>query len=456
MIDATHSGPATLSLRAAGTCRPRRRLAGPALALSLLGAVVSPTAPAQSTDIELDAIEAVVNDGVVLSSDVRAETRFLAAQAGAEGQPLPEGDALRERVLDRLIDQEVRRQHARRLGVSVDAGSVNRAIEQIAAGNNLSVARFRDTLRAQGLDYDRYRFTIEQELLLQRLVQRDVESRIRVSEREIDDFVDALDNDASQQRRYRVGHILVAVAPSADVAQREAARERAQDILARLRDGATFENIAAAESDGARALDGGDLGYRTLQEFPGFLAAAVTGMEAGDLAGPLESPNGLHVIRLHDVRISDPRQREETLVRHLFFDEGGSAAAGTARQQAEAALARLRAGEAFAAVAVDVSQDPNSRDNGGELPWFADGEMPNELEAIAATLPAGRLSEPFRTRFGWHVLEVLDRRSRRIDDDTVRERAADAIRQRRVEQEAERWMLQLRDESFVDLRGSGS
>ena len=432
---------------------------GIALPLSVAAQSDAPQAagqPAATSDVTLDAIEAVVNEGVVLRSDVRAEARALTAQARAEGQPLPEGEALRERVLDRLIDQEVRRQHARRLGISIDAGSVNRAIEQIAAGNNLSVARFRDTLRAQGLDYERYRYTIEQELLLQRLVQRDVESRIRVSEREIDDFVDALDNDASEQRRYRVGHILVALPDSADVAQRDTALARAEGILARLRDGATFENLAAAESDGARALDGGDLGYRTLQEFPGFLSAALTGLQPGDLAGPLESPNGLHVIKLHDVRASDPRQREETLVRHLFFEQSGRDAGGTARAQAEAALQRLRAGEAFAAVAVDVSQDPNSRDNGGELPWFSDGEMPGELEAMAAALPPGRPSEPFRTRFGWHVLEVIERRSRRIDDATVRERAADAIRQRRVEQEAERWMVQLREESFVDLRGAES
>jgi len=443
--------------RATATPRARVRTPGPFGALTALAGLTLPLlATAQQGDVPLDAIEAVVNEGVVLASEVRAESRFLVSQAATEGQPLPEGDVLRERVLDRLIDQEVRRQHARRLGVSIDAGSVNRAIEQVAAGNNLSVARFRDTLRSQGLDYDRYRYSIEQELLLQRLVQRDVESRIRVSEREIDDFVDALDNDASERRRYRVGHILIAVPPSADVARRDAAVAKAQDLLARLRAGATFENVAAAESDGSRALDGGDLGYRTLQEFPGFMAEALGGMEAGDLAGPLESPNGLHVIRLHDVRDSDPRERDETLVRHLFFEDTGADAAASAAvlARADTALRRLRSGEPFAAVAAQVSEDPNSRDNGGELPWFSDGEMPNELEAMAATLAPGRVSEPFRTRFGYHVLEVLERRSRRLDDDIVRERATDAIRQRRVEQEAERWMLKLRDESFVDIRAA--
>lgn len=410
------------------------------LSLALVAATWLTPSHGADGDVPLDGIEAVVNEGVVLSSDVRAEAQFLAGQAAAEGQPLPSGEQLRERVLDRLIDQEVRAQHARRLGISVDAGSVNRAIERIAAGNNLDVARFRDTLRAQGLDYDRFRRNVEQELLLQRLIERDVESRVRVSEREIDDFVDALDNDAAEQRRYRVRHILVRSAPDA--------RTRAESLLARLREGSDFAALAASESDGARALDGGDLGYRTLQEFPSFLASALNGMEPGDLAGPLESPNGQHLIRLEDVRDSDPRQRTETLVRHLFFEGDGA----QVQARAVAALQRLRAGEPFAAVALDVSEDPNSRENGGELPWFGENEMPRELDAQAAALPLGRPSEPFRTRFGWHVMEVLERRNRAIEDGAVRERAAAAIQQRRVEQEAERWMRQLRDESFVDLR----
>ncbi len=416
---------------------------------SVLAAIVLLSSTATlAQDTVIDAIAAVVNDDVVLASDVAAETRFLLNQAQSEGNTLPSGEALTQRVLDRLIDQEVRKQQARRQGISVDANAVNRSIEQIASNNNIDVPRLRETLRAQGFDYSRFRRNIEQELLLQQLVQRNVAARINVSEQEIDDFVDALDSDVAEQRRYRIGHILVAIATTASASERASAKERADNILAKLTNGREFAAVAAAESDGARALDGGDLGYRTLQEVPEFIATAVRSMSIGDLAGPLESPNGLHIITLSDTRSSDPRQREETLARHIFISGDDQ----QAEQRIRAIRARLSAGESFAAVASDSSDDPNSAPDGGELPWFATGEMPPEMESTAASAAIGQVSAPFRTRFGWHVLEVLDRRSRDIDTADIRSRAEDVIRQRRVEQEAERWMLQLRADSFIDIR----
>jgi len=418
------------------------------LALGLLFASSLTQAQTQAQDTVIDAIAAVVNDNVVLESDVEAETRFLVNQAQSEGNTLPSGPALRERVLDRLIDQEVRIQHARRGGVSVDANAINRAIEQVANNNNIDVPQLRETLRSQGFDYARFRRNIEQELLLQQLVQRDVAARINVSEQEIDDFVDAIDNDVAEQRRYRIGHILIAIATTASAAERASAQQRAETIIQQLSTGSDFAAVAAAESDGARALDGGDLGYRTLQEVPAFIATAVRSMSLGDVAGPLESPNGLHVITLSDTRSSDPRQREETLARHIFISGDDR----EAEQRIQEVRARLRAGESFASVASDTSDDPNSAPDGGELPWFGRGELPAEMEATAAAAAVGRVSEPFRTRFGWHVLEVLDRRNRDIDIADIRAGAEDSIRQRRVEQEVERWMLQLRADSFVDIR----
>ncbi len=418
-----------------------------ALVLGLAGLMASANGAAQD-DIVIDAIAAVVNDQVVLESDVRAETQFLLNQSAIEGTTLPRGDALRSRVLDRLIDQEVRRQHAGQLGIGVNPNSLNRAIERIADSNNLDVSTLRDTLRAQGFDYSRFRRNIEQEILLQELVQRDVAARINVSEQEIDDFVDALDNDVDEQRRYRIGHILIAISQTASASDRAAARARAEAVLEELENGANFASVAAARSDGARALEGGDLGFRRLQELPAFIANATRDMDTGDIAGPLESPNGLHVITLIETSSSDPRTRAETLARHVFI-AGEDAAA---EQRINTVSQRITRGESFAEVAADASEDPNSASDGGELPWFSEGDMPAELENMAATLPIGRVSAPFRTRFGWHVLEVLDRREQEIAAANMRAQAEEAIRQRRVEQEAERWMLQLRGESFIDIR----
>ena len=407
-------------------------------------------APPAPGDLTLDRIAAVVNEAVVLESDVAGEIDFVRRQSALEGQPLPDEPTLRARVRERLVDREVQRQHARRLGVSVDAQAVNRAIEDVARRNNLTVAQLRDTLRAQGLDYERYRANIEHEVLLQRLVQRDLAPGTRASEQEIDDFVDALENDVAERRRYRLSHLLAAVAPGAGEDARAAARARAEEAIRRLDAGEDFAALAAELSDGPRALEGGDLGARSLAELPGFIAGAVPGLDVGEVAGPIESDSGFHVIRLEERSEADPRVRRETLVRHVFVAGDDP----RARRTIDAARDRILAGEPFASVAAALSEDPNSASDGGELPWFGPDEMPPELERVAAEQPVGRLGEPFATRFGWPVLEVRDRRERRVEDARVRVRAAGTIRASKIEREVDAWMRRLRDDSFVEVRGA--
>ncbi len=440
---ASRTGPASLGVPRGS--RRRRALCRLALLLSI---TLAPTVHAQ--DVVLDRIVAVVNEAVVLSSDIDSEMSFLRSQARANQQQLPSDQVLRERVVERLIDLEIQRQRAGELGVSVDASTVNRAIDQIAGNNNMDLPQFRETLRAQGFDFDQFRDNIEQSLITQQLIQRDVESRIRVSQQEIDDYIAALASDAREQQRYRVSHILIAVPPSAPKAQAEAARDKADSILQRLEAGEDFAALAAAESDGSQALEGGDLGYRNLQEVPGFLADALRTMQAGDIDGPLTSPNGLHVIRLEDIEAADASTRDQTLVRHIFLT-GESPNRGTALARIRQ---RLQDGEEFAALAAEFSEDPNSADRGGELPWFTDGEMPQGLEEVARQTTIGELSEPFRTQFGWHLLEVLDRRTSEVDGPAQREQARAALQQRKIEQESERWIRQLRDETYIDMKPS--
>ncbi|MEE9319435.1 MAG: peptidylprolyl isomerase [Granulosicoccus sp.] len=415
----------------------------------LLTMSIAPLSSALATDVVLDDIVAIVNDGVVLSSDVRNETAFIKKQAGSNRQSLPDDAELRDSVLELLVDQEIRRQHARKLGVAVDASSVNRAIERIARSNNMDAIQFRQTLRKEGFNYDHFRRNIEQELLLQRLIQRDVESSIRVSEQEIDDFVDNLKNDSEEQQRYRLQHILIALPSSAPAADVESAKKRAAAVRKRLLVGEDFAAVATATSDGARALQGGDLGWRTLQEFPAFLVNAVRQLEVDAISEPIRSPNGLHIVKLNDKQSGDQSQQTETLARHIFIagnDDG-------IRQRLADIKSRVVAGASFEQLAIDLSEDPNSAPNGGELPWFSADQMPAEMEKMADSLKPDTLSEPFRTQFGWHLIEVLDRRTNAIDDDALRKRADVALRQRKIEQQTERWIRQLRDESFIEHRG---
>ena len=417
------------------------------LLLSLsMGSTLARTAAAE--DVVLDRIRAVVNDGVVLDSDIEAATRFFRQQARSNRQALPPDDVLEDRVLQDLINQEIRRQHAATIGIGIDAGSVNRAIEQIARNNNMDSLQFRETLQGQGFDYELFRDSVEKELLLQRLIEREVQSRIRVSQQEIDDYVDAIRNDVEEQKRYRIQHILIAVPQTAGTDELAAAEAGAREVLARLRSGEDFAQVAAARSDGARALQGGDLGWRTLQEIPDFLSEALRTMSPGELSEPLRSANGFHVIRLADTQAGDQTRLSETLTRHIFI----AGDAGTVEARLQAARNELLSGASWDELAARISEDPNSSGNGGELPWFSPGQMPPAMEEMADTLAVNEISQPFRTQFGWHLLQVLDRRTRDIDEETLRERAAAALRQGKVEQEIERWSQQLRDESFVEIR----
>ncbi len=398
-------------------------------------------------DTVLNSIVAVVNDGVVLSSDVEAETNYLKRQAQSSGQTLPADDIFKNRVLERLIDQEVQRQHASKLGISVDPGSINRAIEQIAGNNNMDISQFRQSMKDQGFSYDRFRNNVEQELLLGRLIQRDVQPRIKVTAQEIDDFIDS--NDDEENQRYLIQHILVAVPPTANANQYNEALDRAQNIVGKLRNGADFSQTAVASSDGARALEGGDLGWRSLQEVPDFLASTLRTMQIGAISDPQRSANGLHIVRLKNKRSGTQTQQAETLVRHIYLNSDSSS---DTESKITAIARRIKAGESFTALAKELSEDPNSASRGGELPWFSAGQMPAEIEEMAASLQKGVVSEPFRTQFGWHVLEVLDRRTSALNEDKLRQQAEQAIRQKKSEQETLRWIRQLRDESFIEMR----
>ncbi len=399
-------------------------------------------------DVVLDRIVAVVNEGVVLESDVTTETAFVVSESRANGVGLPDTAVLRERIVERLIDQTIQRQQAARLGIVADASSVNRALAQIARGNNMNSQQFREALIQQGFDYNHFRRSIEQQLITERLVQREVQARVRVSEQEIDDYLKAAENSANKQARYRLQHILVAVPSSANAAAIEAANKKADAILAQLRAGADFATVAASQSDGSRALQGGDLGWRQRQELPSFIDTALDTMKVDDIRGPLRSPNGLHIIKLAEKQVGDGPAQQETRIRHIFI----AGNEGNVSSRLLSAKDRIQQGEDFSTLAAEISEDPNSANNGGELPWFSRGQLPPALEQAADQLPIGQLSDPFQTQYGWHVVEVLERRVRSRTSSSARSEAENTLRIRKVEQEAERWIRQLRDESFVELR----
>lgn len=406
----------------------------------------------KAQDVVLDEIAVIVNDGIVLSSDITRETQFLKQRAKASNQQLPEDLTNGEQIVERLIDREIQRQRARQAGIEIDAGSINRAIERVAAENNLSTFEFRELLQQQGFDFSYYRSSIAHELLLQRLVRTEVESSITISEKEIDDFLATQKNAEAQVIRYRLQHILVASPAGAPENQREQARQNARQVIRRFNDGESFATLAREVSDGPRAANGGDLGLREADELPDFIASVLPSLKRGDISEPLLSENGYHVVLMRDIEgdgFAEPS--EDLLIRHIFVTSDPNDTSQEARRVLLAARERIIAGEDFSEVAAELSQDPDSKDNGGELPWLSSGQMPQQMEETARELPQGRLSQPFRTQFGWHILEVLDRREGQNGNTRERVAASQVIRQQKFAREVDNWQRRLRDEAYVQV-----
>ena len=414
-------------------------------------------ATASAQDVVLDEIAVIVNDGIVLQSDIAQETRFLRNTARATRETLPEGQQLRERIVQRLIDREIQRQRAANAGIVIDASSVNRAIEQVAAENKLNTFEFREQLQNQGFNFSYYRASVEHELLLQRLIQREVERSITVTENEIDEYIESRKLSEPEVERYRLQHILVAAPVNAPQAQRELARQSAEDAIKRINGGEVFGQVAREISDGPRAANGGDLGLRELDELPTFITAALPGLKRGDVSNPIESENGYHVIMVSAIEgVDDIEPSEDLRIRHIFIAANPADTTQEARRVLASARERIISGEPFSELAQNISEDPDSKDNGGELPWLSSGQMPSQMEVVARELPEGRVSEPFRTQFGWHILEILERRKGSGGNSRVRNEATQVLRQQKYVREIESWQRRLRDEAFVEVRGESA
>lgn len=401
----------------------------------------------------LDRIVAVVNNDVVLHSELDRELQMLEKQARDSGQRLPDPEVLEPRVLERLIQRKVQMQRAQSLGISVDEESLNRAIASIARNNNLSLPQFRQALRQEGLDYPSFREGIREELTISRLRSREIDARISISPKDIENYLKRTASDTQEQASYNLQHILIAVPDGASSEQIRAANQRIAEIAAALNNGGDFAQLAATYSDGAKALDGGAIGWRQPGELPPLFADAIVSLKAGDTTAPLRSPNGFHLLKVVDVRNEQNQLATETLARHILIRHEDDGDNETNRQKLQAIRARILQGEDFSKVAASVSDDTNSATNGGELPWYGPGEMVPAFEQVVASLAIGQLSEPFRTDFGWHIAEPLERREFNASEENRRSAAEAALRKSRSDEEYELWLRRLRAEAYVEIRG---
>jgi len=355
-------------------------------------------------------------------------------------------------VLERLIVTRLELQAAERAGITVDDQTLAKAIDNIAANNNLTLAQLRDAMEADGMSFSNFREKVRQEILLSRLRNQEVTSRISVTEQEIDNFLATEVGSASGRTEYHLYHIRIGTPEAATPDEIRRAREKATRVVQQLRAGADFAETAMTYSDGRQALEGGDLGWRKANELPTLFADLVENMDRGDISDPIESPSGFHIIKLDDYKGNEKTIVRQTHPRHILVTTNEITSDTDAETRLRQLRQRIENGEDFGNLARSHSNDQASAIKGGDLGWVSSGNLVPEFEQRMNQLQPGEISQPFRTQFGWHIVQVLERRDYDNTDAALRQRAAEAIRERKGTEATELWLRRLRDESYVEIR----
>lgn len=403
--------------------------------------------------IELDHIVAVVNSDVITALELDERVQRVKQQLAQNNTSLPPEDVLRKQILERMVIEELQLQLAERKGIRVDDETVNQVVENIARENGLTLQQFRQVLEREGFGFPAFRENIRKEIMLTRLKRSEVENRINVSEAEIDSQVEKLRAQEGRDVEFRLAHILVALPEGASPQEVAAAQQEARQTVNRLRLGADFAQTAVAVSDGQQALQGGDLGWIKLGQLPSIFAETVPELEIGEITGPVRSSSGFHIVKVLDKR-SEERKHivEQTLARHILIKTDEV----TSDEQARRRLLRLRErilnGADFGKLAQANSDDTGSAGQGGSLGWTNPGSFVPRFEQEMAKLEAGEISMPFKSRFGWHIVQVMSRRNKDDTADFLRNQARQQIEKRKTREEMESWLRRLREEAYVDLR----
>lgn len=420
----------------------------------LAGAALAQTRDMSSSGVALDRVIAVVNEGVVLQSQLDSQTALITERLRGQNTQMPPADVVRQQVLERLILQEIQVQRATRLGVQVPDEMLNEALRDVAKRNNINFDDMPRALEAQGMDYASYREEMRREIMLSMLRQRDVYPRIYVSPRELDQALERSSGQADANTEYDVSHILLSLPESATTAEMAKVEDLARDIYRRATQGEDFGQLALAYSKAQSALERGKLGWRKRDQLPQFIGDLVTKMNAGDVAEPVRTPTGFHIIRLDGTRGGDtgPVMVEQIHARHILMRPNEVQDDATTRQRLEAIRTRILAGEDFGALASVTSEDPGSASRGGDLGWNVPGTFDPAFEKVLGDLKDDEISEPFRTQFGWHIVQVLGRRTHDQSDEVRRQKVLTALRESKVDEETELWLRRLRDEAYVEIR----
>ena len=417
-----------------------------------VAALLALAAAANAQPKMVDGIVAIVNDDVVLASEVLERYDAVMQRLQAEGGEAPPKDAILEQILERLIVESIQLQEAEMRGVLVDDETLTNAVRDYAAQNGMDIDQFISALGSEGVSYRAFRDQVSRQLTLDRVQREVVNRRVYVTQQDIDELLASPFFAEQISDEYRIGHILLPVEQGADANERNAVQAQADAIVEQLREGADFAAMAVEHSSASTALEGGDLGWRKASRLPSLFAEQVLALEIGGVAEPLGNASGFHIVKLLDKRGASQQTNSETLVRHILLEPSAIRSDDETRAAIEELRQRIVDGEDFAALAVEHSDDPGSALAGGDLGWStADGFVREFQEAMAGT-EVDEISPSFRTEFGWHILEVQGRREQDASDEARRDYAVRVLHAQRFDDGLQEWLKEIRDEAFVEER----
>jgi len=402
--------------------------------------------------VTLDKVIAVVDSDVVMASELNQRMQMVVSQLQANQTQMPAEEVLRSQVIDQLVTESLQLQIGNRVGVEVSEAELDAAVERMKQANKLTDEAFAQQLAQDNISVNSLREQIKRDMIIDQVQRGSVNRRIRISEQEVENFLKSKQGKFWASPDYNLGHILVSLPSTASNEEAKDAEDKAQDIVQRLRNGADFRQLAVAESQGQNALKGGELGWRKSAQMPDLFSEAVEALEQDAVSEPLRSGAGFHILKLYGKRGAQEQVIEQSKVRHILVKPSTILSNDEARQQLTDIRQQIVDGSDFAELAKEHSEDVGSMLSGGDLGWSLPGKFVPEFERTIDDSAVGDISQPFRSQFGWHILQVQERRQQDMSETVRINQANRLLRSRRFEEERLNWIREIRDEAFVEIK----
>ncbi|MDH0096981.1 peptidylprolyl isomerase [Ectopseudomonas hydrolytica] len=417
----------------------------------LLGAALL-AATAQAQVRPLDRVVAIVDNDVVMQSQLDARLREVQQTIDKRGGALPPEHVLSQQVLERLIIENIQLQIGERSGIRITDEELNQAMGTIAQRNGMSLEQFRQALARDGLSYADARDQVRREMIISRVRQRRVAERIQVTDQEVQNFLASDLGKMQLSEEFRLANILIPVSEGASSSEIQAADRQARELYQQLQQGADFAQLAISRSASETALEGGEMGWRKAGQLPPPFDSMISQLNPGEVTEPVRTPGGFIILKLIEKRGGDTQVRDEVHVRHILIKPSEIRSPEETRRLVERLYQRIVAGEDFAELAKSFSEDPGSALNGGDLNWIDPNALVPEFRQVMSETASGELSKPFQTQFGWHVLQVMGRRATDSSTQFREQQAANLLRNRKYDEELQAWLRQIRDEAYVETK----